>query len=197
MRLANFIKINTNYTRSINLERDSDGSNVRPYIPTSRAIQTLTRIADTINIKETPRSWTLIGPYGSGKSTFGLFLGQLLSKPGTAGSQHARNVLKSVNLSLAQKVDKALDGTQGYCCINLTGSPESLGKRLIKAMFTSAQAFLGSKRGPVPNIIKRLEATSQSEFITTSEIIELIAELQRSIHRARGAGVLIIFDELG
>ncbi|MCO6433069.1 hypothetical protein [Nitrosomonas nitrosa] len=197
MKLADFIKINTNYMRSINLERDSDSNNVYPYIPTSRAIQTLARIAETINKNETPRSWALIGPYGSGKSAFGLFLDQLLSEPGTASSKHAREVLRNADLNLAQKFDKTLNNTRGYCCINLTGSPESLGKRLIKATLAGARIFLGSRRGPVPNVVKGLEALLQSEFITTSDIIEHIAELQRSVHRAGGAGILIIIDELG
>jgi len=198
MSLTNNIRVNTNYTRSINLERDTQGgSNIRPYIPTSRALQTLGRIVDTINVKEAPRAWSLIGPYGSGKSAFGLFLGQLLGKPGSVGSKHARETIKVANSNLAKQVVKSLAGTEGYCCINLTGSPEALSKRLVKAILTGAQVFLGGRRGPVPNVIKRLQAASEAETVSTTEIIDLISELQKSVHRAQGAGILIIIDELG
>lgn len=198
MSLTNNVRVNTNYTRSINLERDTEGgSNIRPYIPTSRALQTLGRIVETINVKEAPRAWSLIGPYGSGKSAFGLFLSQLLGNPVSVGSQHARQVLSRADSKLGKQVAKSLSGTEGYCCINLTGSPEALSKRMVKALLGGAQVFLGGRRGPVPNVIKRLQAASEAESVSTTEIIELISELQKSVHRAQGAGILIIIDELG
>lgn len=198
MKLANHVKVNTHYTRSINLERDSESNaSICSYIPTHRAILTLNRIADTINTREVPRSWALVGPYGSGKSAFGLFLSQLLGNPRSATSQHATEVLKRTCANLAKNITEKLTGTEGYCCINLTGSPESLSKRLAKAMLTSAQVFFGGRRGPVPQIIKQLQVASESESVTTSQITELIFELQKSVHRAQGAGVLIIIDELG
>jgi hypothetical protein len=79
MSLAKYIQVSTSYTRSINIERDlvsSEGG--RPYIPTSRALQTLGRIAETLHENPAQRAWALIGPYGSGKSAFGLFLSNLL-----------------------------------------------------------------------------------------------------------------------
>lgn len=198
MRLINLLRVNTHYTRSINLERDSEeDSSACTYIPTHRAVQTLNRVVDTINTKEAPRAWALVGPYGSGKSAFGLFLSQLLGNPESATWQHAMNVLKSADESLANKITHKLTGTDGYCCINLTGSPEALSKRLTKAMLTSAQVFFGKKREPLPEILKQLEAVSESDFVTSSEVIELISELQKAVHRAQGVGILIIIDELG
>ncbi|ALQ51113.1 hypothetical protein [Nitrosomonas ureae] len=198
MRLRNLLKVNTHYTRSINLERDSEeDSSVCTYIPTHRAVQTLRRVVDTFNTKEAPRAWALVGPYGSGKSAFGLFLSQLLGNPGSATWQHAMNVLKRADESLAKKIAQELTGTDGYCCINLTGSPEALSKRLTKAMLTSAQVFFGKKQEPLPEILKQLQAVSESDFVTTSEVTELISELQKAVHRAQGVGILIIIDELG
>lgn len=198
MRLINHLRVNTHYTRSINLERDSEeDSSACTYIPTHRAIQTLNRVVDTINTKEAPRAWALVGPYGSGKSAFGLFLSQLLGNPESVTWQHAMNVLKSADESLANKIKNKLIGTDGYCCINLTGSSEALSKRLTKAMLTSAQVFFGKKREPLPEVFKQLEAVSKSDFVTSSEVIELISELQKAVYRAKGVGILIIIDELG
>ena len=198
MKLANFLKVNTRYTRSINLERDfNDSSSKCSYIPTFRAVQTLSRFAETIHNAESPRAWALVGPYGSGKSAFGLFLSQLLSKPGSTPSQQASKVLKRANPSLAEDISKKLESTDGYCCIHLTGSPEALSKRLVKAMFIGAQTFFSGRRGPTPQIIKTLQSASKDKFIATSEIIELISTLQASVHRSQGAGLLIIIDELG
>lgn len=198
MRLINLLRVNTHYTRSINLERDfEEDSSACAYIPTHRAVQTLNRIVDTINTKEAPRAWALVGPYGSGKSAFGLFLSQLLGNSGSATWQHAMNVLKSADESIAKKISQELTGTKGYCCINLTGSPEALSKRLTKAMLTSAQVFFGKKREPLPEILQQLQAVSESDFVTSSKVIELISALQKAVHRAQGVGILIIIDELG
>ena len=44
---GNKIQVNTHYTRSINLDRDSNSlSVVKTYIPTSRSIQTLEHMSD-------------------------------------------------------------------------------------------------------------------------------------------------------
>ena len=77
------IKINSVYARSINLERDDSKIDLLDsYIPTSVALQTLKKVSDTFdNGKQINRSWTLVGPYGSGKSSFGLFLSGLFSDP--------------------------------------------------------------------------------------------------------------------
>lgn len=198
MKLKDLLKVNTHYTRSINLERDSEGnSSSCTYIPTHRAVQVLSRVVNTINTKEAPRAWALVGPYGSGKSAFGLFLSQLLGNLGSATWQHAMNVLKNADEGLAKNITQKLTGTDGYCCINLTGSPEALSKRLAKAMLTSAQVFFDKKKEPLPEILKQLQAVSESDFVTTSEVTELILELQKAVHKAQGVGILIIIDELG
>ena len=49
MSIANKIRVNAHYTRSINLERDADSTAVvEAYIPTSRALKTLERIKDSL-----------------------------------------------------------------------------------------------------------------------------------------------------
>ena len=198
MKVTSAVKVNRQYTRSSNLERDfKDSSSKCSYIPTFRAVQTLSRLVETIHNAESPRTWALVGPYGSGKSAFGLFLSQLLSRPSSIPSQQASEVLKRANPSLAEDVSKKLENTEGYCYIHLTGSPEGLSKRLVKAMSTGAQAFFSGRRGPIPQIIKSLQSTSENKSTSTTEVIELIFELQRSVHRAQGAGLLIIIDELG
>lgn len=71
MSLTNKIKVNTHYTRSINLERDADSQAVvEAYIPTSRALRTLERMATALKADESPRAWSLVGPYEMGKSSF-------------------------------------------------------------------------------------------------------------------------------
>ncbi len=75
--MEQFVQVDTHYTRSINLERDIDSKNIlNAYIPTSKAIQVLDKVAFTFEQQDTPRAWSLVGPYGSGKSSFAIFLGK-------------------------------------------------------------------------------------------------------------------------
>ena len=80
MSIEKNIEINTHYTRSINLERDSDSlAVVDAYIPTSRAVSTFNRLTETFGKIDAPRAWALVGPYGSGKSSFAVFLSHLIT----------------------------------------------------------------------------------------------------------------------
>ena len=62
MSLTPYIRVNTRYTRSIHIERDS-ATGSQPYILTSRAKQVLARIAETLdsepilNLSKEPYSW--------------------------------------------------------------------------------------------------------------------------------------------
>ena len=81
MSLKSNITVNTHYTRSVNLKRDAGSEAVvRAYIPTSRALKTLEVFSYSLKADEAPRAWSLIGPYGSGKSSFASFLASLLDK---------------------------------------------------------------------------------------------------------------------
>ncbi|MEI7840816.1 MAG: hypothetical protein WCJ11_09975 [Methylococcaceae bacterium] len=177
------ISVDTHYTRSIHLEKDAQSSAIS-YIPTSRALQTLEKIAATFNDFDMPRSWSLIGPYGSGKSAFALFLSQLFS-----AKQNAINVLAQADRSLAVKFTNS---KMGYCTVLLTGSPESLSKRLIAALYFATQTYFGHSAP----IVHEFKFATESN-LTVSEIIALIARLQTAVAEKSGKGILIVIDELG
>ena len=87
MSLADRIKVKTRYTRSTNVERDSGSvATVAAYHPTTRGISLLEDVAAALGKDSQPRAWSLIGPYGSGKSTFGVFLHALLGAKDRAAS---------------------------------------------------------------------------------------------------------------
>ena len=139
MSLGDVIRVNTHYTRSINMERDMDSlSVVETYIPTARALSTLETMVGAFKANESPRSWSLVGPYGSGKSSFAVFLAHLLSDPTDSGTEAAIKKLRGVDAGIAKKFTTLNKSTSGYCTVLLTGSPESLTRRLI-----SSSAFMG------------------------------------------------------
>ena len=98
MRIEDKINVNTHYTRSVNLKRDvGSASIVGSYIPTSRALKTLELFSHALREDESPRAWSLIGPYGSGKSSFASFLANLLEKENSISHDVAKKVLSSAS----------------------------------------------------------------------------------------------------
>lgn len=164
MSLSSYIHVNTRYTRSIHIERDSETGS-QPYILTSRAMQVLARVADTLDSEPKPRSFALIGPYGSGKSAFGLFLAQLLGNGETEGSQHARNLLAVAMPTLAKNFTDSLANTKGYCVVTMTGSPEPLARSLLRAINTAAGRFFTNKKNVRQNYCNVWKPQPQMEIV--------------------------------
>ncbi|MDP2126637.1 MAG: hypothetical protein Q8K97_04600 [Pseudohongiella sp.] len=198
MSMAGKINVNTHYTRSVNLERDKNSIDVvNAYIPTSRAVRTLARVADSFHEQLAPRAWSLIGPYGSGKSSFSVFMSQLLSSPGDDLHTAAINVLKKSESGLAKQFIRATKNSDGYFKILLTGAPEPLGRRLAKALSEAAERFWDGRRGKKPAILAELRSLAEQQSLSTTEILAAIKQLQEQLAKNQVAGMLIVIDELG
>lgn len=197
MSLQEFVKVNTHYTRSVNLERDASSVDVvSAYIPTSRALRTFSRVTEAFHSNTSPRAWSLIGPYGSGKSSFSVFLSQLMSDPADDGAHAAQKVLKKAEPSLAKIFVKETKNTDGYLKILITAAPESMSKRLIRGVADAAEDYWSKLPGKTPRFIDDLKEAAISE-ITTSEIVSLVIELQERLEKTKCKGILLVIDELG
>ncbi len=193
--LDTLIQLDTHYTRSINLERDADSSDVlSAYIPTSRALQTLIQITDTFHQESYPRSWSLIGPYGSGKSSFAAFLAHLLENKNTKNSGIAQDILQRYNPALADKINDNIQDSTAYCTVLLTGSADSLSQRFVEALYRASIRYWDQE--PLPAIVDELEQATHAT-LTSTDIINLLKKLKQAVHKKSGKGVLIIIDELG
>ncbi len=195
--MNDFVQIDTHYTRSINLERDIDSDQIlNAYIPTTKAISVLEKIAETFNSQSMPRAWSLVGPYGSGKSSFAVFLAHLLEDQNLITSVYAEEKLQRHSPELASLFTSHTHETNAYCTVLLTGSSESLSQRLLQAMLLAAENFWQEKPGKKPNIIKDI-ATAAQTGATNSEILDLLDSLKQAVQKKQGRGILIVIDELG
>ena len=198
MNISDKVCLNTYYTRSVNLERDADTEDVvEAYIPTSRALKTLDRMADTLPATAIPRAWALVGPYGSGKSSFAIFLSHLLGDPEASATEAAQCILRLSSKSLASRFTSATQGTQGHCSVLLTGSPEPLARRLTSALAEAAEQYWACRRGRSPAIVKKLATAAECTELNTSDLLKLVSALQDAVAKSGGSGLLIVIDELG
>lgn len=198
MSLQDNITVNTHYTRSINLERDASSVEVvSAYIPTSRALRTFARVADTLHSEQAPRAWSWVGPYGSGKSSASVFLGQLLSNPEGDAAKAAHKVLSKADKGIAKVFKQAVKDTSGCLKILLTGSPEPMGVRLVKSLTVAAEEYWSGRRGKSPALVSELKTLSQQQKVNVSEIITAVENLQQALAKTGCAGIVLVIDELG
>jgi len=198
MSIKSKVQINTHYTRSINLERDADSLEVvKAYIPTSRALKLFSRFSEGFNEDLAPRAWSLIGPYGSGKSSASVFLSQLVSSADLATTNAAIKNLSESSPELAKSFQKEISKNNGYLKVLITGSPEPMGKKIIQGVYEASAQFFSLFNGRNPKILGALEELSQAETVTTSEIIDHIVELQKVLISKECRGIYLVIDELG
>ena len=193
------VGVNSHYTRSVNLNRDVDSDIVtKSYIPTSRALKTLDHIADSLSQNEAPRAWSLVGPYGSGKSTFAVFVANLLGDPESTSTKIAIKVLNKASPVAAKRYRQLTQKNSGYCTVLLTGSPVSLIKSLMVALNDSVQDVWAGRSGRNPAVVNKLKKDVAAEITyTIPEIIKTIKSVQDALAKIEYAGLLIAIDELG
>ncbi|RLA40306.1 MAG: hypothetical protein DRR42_26055, partial [Gammaproteobacteria bacterium] len=198
MSLENKIAVNTHYTRSINLERDADSSAViSAYIPTSRALRTFARVSETFHANQAPRAWSLVGPYGSGKSSFSVFLSQLLSNPKSPNTKVAQRILTDANQSIATPFITATSNSSGFFKILITGAPEPMSKRLVRGIAETANTYWLNRKGRKPALLNKLAKAAKQPQVTTSEVLALFKGLQAELLKTNCTGIVLVIDELG
>ncbi|RLA53322.1 MAG: hypothetical protein DRR42_05160 [Gammaproteobacteria bacterium] len=198
MSIADKVRVNTHYTRSINLERDSGSREVlEAYIPTSRAIRTLERVSSAFSEKQAPRAWSLVGPYGSGKSSFSVFAAELLSASEDDLTQLAQKKLAAADKTLADSFVAEVKGSPGMLKVLITGAPEPMARRLLSGLSRSLEEAWSGRRGKRPTVFRNINALLDEAQISVPQIIKLFLEVQSALAKVGFKGVLLIIDELG
>ncbi|MBX7253324.1 MAG: hypothetical protein K1X50_15200, partial [Candidatus Promineofilum sp.] len=186
--------------RSISLETDLHQPTVADgYVLTEQARVVLGRLLGRFAGTHTTRAWTLTGPYGSGKSYFGLYLMNLLAAQLPAHAS-ALAALAREDSMLAEKVQAAgrLEATRGLLPIPVTGYrasiEECIGRGIVTAFTPHADSpdvarLLGEDTG--------LHANAPHVNGDGRTFLDL---LERTRHTAAGlgySGVVIVLDEMG
>ena len=193
MSLAHRVRVKTCYTRSANIERDSGSvATVAAYCPTARGVALLEDVGAALGKDNQPRAWSLIGPYGSGKSTFGVFLHALLGAI-EAASMEAKKVLGKQSRPLAMRFRRE----KAWCRVVLTGSPEPLSRRLLTALDAAASAFWQGRPGARPRVLRDIHKACAKKQVPESHLLALVDDLQDALERIDAGGLLFVIDELG
>ena len=187
------IEVDSHYTRAVNVERDGAAAGVESYILTGNARRLLRRIAEAAAKEKTTRAWTLVGPYGAGKSAFALFLSALLASRDTKHGAAARKLCKREDEALADKYEILTKAQKGFCPVFVTGAREAMAPRLLARLTDALDKYFDGKSPPVIAALR--EAAEDNAPV--SKVVELFRRAAAAVIEHGGGGLLVVVDEMG
>ncbi|GAP08692.1 hypothetical protein ATHL_03599 [Anaerolinea thermolimosa] len=187
--LSEFIRIRSNRLRAVRIEDDLPNAHLlEGYTLTAQALNALERIVD--GFVNHARAWTLTGPYGSGKSFFGLFLAHLLDQR-RHGHAAAWEIISRTSPLIAEQLQKTLGERGSLLTVAVTGARTTLQECLARGFLQVLEAE------NFPNDLKQtLESVSHGDSRTFLNWVKTFVS-QTAQFREKTSGVLILFDEMG
>ncbi len=197
MNLNTLVHIHQNGLRSIQVENDLKNQSIaESYVLTAQSRACLGRILLRLSDPSYGRSWTLTGPYGSGKSYFSLFLMNLASSK-LSGHRHAINQLSQVDSVLAQQASDMLNlsTSQGLLPVAITGFRASF-QECMKQGFVRTIRQMGNEQY-FAQVLSGLDSwNTQTDSRTIIQWIQTFLSITTSTP-FNYHGILLIFDEMG
>ena len=190
--ISDLFQVKDRYLRSAHLERDfSDPKALNGYVLTAPLQANLQRLAGGLSLHSGQRAWRITGDYGSGKSSFALVLAHLFAGKSEGLPAHLRHAVnfKELGVSRSQLLP-----------VLITGSREPLSVALLRSL---KRTLLDShKRGRPPVVLEKiqqhLDAVATGATLPDQLVVEVITQTNGYVRAGgKGAGLLIILDELG
>lgn len=198
------ININKSFQRSTSLESDYLSNDVvSNFIISNLGIETLSRIVLGANAPNGNKSWSIIGPYGSGKSSFCAFLTSYLCVDEV--SKPAQRKLKRMWPEQAKVLTKARGGVgRGLLPVPITCERSPLNLILLKGL-RKALVQNASSAGKKPKIFSEIDSAidrvNSSETLLDSRVIDIfdaaISYLHKSSSASKKNGICLVLDEFG
>jgi hypothetical protein len=91
------------FRRSTRLERDATDEGLKAYIPTPRGLELIGQLLDALASNDY-KAFSVTGPYGSGKSSFAVFLSALFESQTSGAYQAALALLEVESIPLARSL---------------------------------------------------------------------------------------------
>ena len=188
MALNIFVNIEQTHSKSVNVEYSETEKVNERYVPTGKALETLNRILDSLIFPESCRSFAITGPYGSGKSSFAVFLGHLLQK-NNKGHKKAVSVLRNKDSETLLRLETALkksgESDCGFLVGMATAQREPVAESLRRAIENSLDSDLAfSGKSALKKLISR-------DDVSANEIIGVAKKITDFV------SLVIVLDEFG
>lgn len=200
--LANFISLEDKFSRSTNIELDNKNPDtVSDYRFTSKSLRLLDDVLDGVQGVRRDRAWSIIGPYGSGKSTFLLFLLQMLGKSSSPWLQRCLVQLSLANPEIERKLNTVMTkyGTK-YLPVVIQGSRVPLDLSLCQGLLKTATDSNTDTSWVTDNFLSSLNITIQTIESGLTDSQSTIGLYEKAANLAKMAGyqgLVVTIDEFG
>ena len=175
------------FLRSTDLKRDfGDAQALEGYWLTEFGATCLRTVATGIRIDSGRRAWRLTGDYGTGKSSFALFLATAMADVGRLPDGLRRKAQHA-----APEIANA-----AYLPVLVVGSRQSIGVAIIEALRQSiANAY---PRGGAAELLRELQGQSKQGIVSDDRVVALVEEAAGTLAKSgKAKGLLIVLDEVG
>lgn len=190
-KIIEYIPLDGRHTRSIALDRDLlDAKALEQYVITPNSLNALRQISEGLAAGQAQRAWKIVGPYGSGKSAFGILLAQLMT-----GKTRFPAAAKALSAA-SPKIAKSLVGSNRFP-LAVVGSRVSFGVAFANAVNDILDSLGKSK--PAQKIRKKLDtqAGTYSDRPFNAAVGEMAADLTEAAKALGHDGVVLLIDEVG
>ncbi|MCG8551526.1 MAG: hypothetical protein MI799_14095, partial [Desulfobacterales bacterium] len=197
--ISEYIGIVPGFLRSTNLANDwNRADSDLDYIITPNVSQSLKWVCKGIDMETGQRAFTLVGPYGSGKSAFAVFLCRLLGKD-AALSDKAMDLLGKTSPSETfskAEIQAAKKKKKGYLPIVITARCRPISQLLLEGILDAVH-MLEHGVGTSQLISRIQEALDKNHWEDSDTVLNFLLETQKEVRVQGLTGLLICIDEAG
>ena len=183
--IASRITVRRRYVRSVDLARDVDDPDALDgYVVTPSVRDAACRIVAGLSAESRQRAFRVVGPYGAGKSAFGVFLAQLLRE---SGCGPATAMLSDATGSSAE--------ITAWRPVIVTGRRVSFARELLRVI-----AGGGDSGTSCASAGLRAEARSMLDragALDAYAVTGLVSEMAAEVRARTDEGLLLLVDEMG
>lgn len=195
--LSELVSVRTRYCRAVHLSTDSksahalDGILVTPLVAS-----TLERLLDNLESPQGERSFMLFGPYGSGKSTFALFINALFGMGARENSQAYTLLRTSSSPDLADRFASQSYAQSPWFRVPLTARRSPIGQIILEGL-QEALKQLPDDSGRQAISIDLKVCLRDENWRDSHVVLDLVERVRRLALAHNFGGFLLIVDEAG
>ena len=183
--IASRISINRRYVRSVDLARDVDDPDaLEGFVITPSVREAAVRILAGLSRESRQRAFRVVGPYGAGKSAFGVFLARLVQERGRG----------TATALLSEATGDSHDVSRWRPVI-VSGRRVSFSRELLRVIACEIESVSGTT---FTNLKTRAESLLDLDGpLDVHAVTSLLAEVASRIRSETSEGMLLLVDEMG
>jgi hypothetical protein len=200
-KLSDHIEIGRRFLRSVNLEKDfNDDFQNGDYIITTTGRRVLQQLAEGLEDNSAYRAWTITGPYGVGKSAFGVFVTKLLCG-GDSSAAGALRKLAAADPARAREYERFRrfrESRKPFYPLLITARRAPASLCLLEAVLSAVTQFRNEAAiGLAQKVGLLVKSAEKGVAVDSRHVLGCIDSLSRILAKRGHSGVLFLVDEMG